>query len=153
MDMNELKKTDAFDRWVAALQQAIFEREREMFSEKVLAESREPYSVGILDPADGYGLEFGSCGDTMQYFLRLDGERIDEIAFVTDGCGPTIACGSMLARMAEGRSLDDAAAIEAAELITALDGLPPEHVHCATLAVSTLQQAIADCGHGGDVRE
>ena len=35
-------------------------------------------------------------------------------------------------------------AIEAADVIIALDGLPPEHVHCAALAVNTLQEAVAD---------
>lgn len=143
--MTELNETEAFDRWVAALQEAIYERQRELFSEKVLAEAREPNSMQTIDPADGYGLDIGSCGDTMEVFLRQTGGKIEKAAFMTDGCGPTIACGSMLTRMAQGKSLDAAAAIEAADLIIALDGLPPEHVHCATLAVSTLQHAIADC--------
>jgi nitrogen fixation NifU-like protein len=68
-----------------------------------------------------------------------------EPAEMTDGCGPTVACGSMLTRMVQGRNPAEAAAIEAAELILALDGLPPEHIHCATLAVNTLHQAIANC--------
>jgi len=59
----------------------------------------------------------------------------------------------MLTRMAQGKSLAEAAAIEAAEVIIAFDGLPPEHIHCATLAVNTLREAIADCcpeGGGGN---
>ena len=71
---------------------------------------------------------------------------------MTDGCGPTVACGSMLIKMVEGKSLAEAAAIEAAELIVSLDGLPPEHIHCATLAVNTLHQAIADCHPEGKGR-
>jgi nitrogen fixation NifU-like protein len=71
---------------------------------------------------------------------------------MTNGCGPTVACGSMLTRMAQGKSLAEAAAIETAEVIIALDGLPAEHLHCAALAADTLHQAIADCcpeGAGG----
>jgi nitrogen fixation NifU-like protein len=88
----------------------------------------------------------------MEVFLRLNGERIGKVAFMTDGCGPTVACSSMVTRMAQDKSLAEAAAIEAAEVIVALDGLPAERVHCATLAVSTLHQAIANCCPEGDGR-
>jgi nitrogen fixation NifU-like protein len=143
--MSEHTETDELNRWAAALQQAILERELALFSAKVLAEAREPYRLGVMDEFDGYGLVVGPCGDTMEFFLRRDGERIERISFMTDGCGPTVACGSMLSRMVQGRRLAEAAAIEAANVILALDGLPPEHIHCATLAVNTLQQAIANC--------
>ena len=89
----------------------------------------------------------------MEIFLRVQDSRIEIAAFMTDGCGPTVACGSMLTKMAQGKSLEEAAAIEAADLIVALDGLPPEHVHCATLAVHTLHQAIADCSPAGEGEE
>lgn len=143
--MTEQGGTNGFDRWVAALQEAIREREEALYSAKVLAEVRQPHNMGVTGYADGYGLVFGPCGDTMEFFLLLDGEQIKKATFMTDGCGPTVACGSMLTRMVEGKTLDEAAAIEAAELIVALDGLPPEHLHCATLAVNTLHQAVANC--------
>jgi nitrogen fixation NifU-like protein len=143
--MSEQEERNDLDRWVAALQEAILERERILFSAKVREEARQPHNMGVIDPADGYGLAFGSCGDTMEFFLTLEGERIREAYFMTDGCGPTVACGSMVTRLAQGKRLVVADAIEAAEVIVALDGLPPEHVHCATLAVNSLQLAIADC--------
>ena len=150
--MTEQTDTNDFDRLVAALQEAILEREQAMFSAKVLAEARQPHNMSVMDQFDGYGLVFGSCGDTMEIFVRLDGERIQEASFMTDGCGPTVACGSLLTRMVQGKSLAEAAAIEAAEVIIALDGLPPEHIHCATLAVNTLREAIADCCPKGGER-
>ena len=61
---------------------------------------------------------------------------------MTNGCMPTVACGSMLTAMVRRMSLEQASAVDAADLIVALDGLPAEHVHCATLAVSTLREAI-----------
>lgn len=143
--MTEQGEANDLDRLVAALQAALLERQQALFSAKVLAEARQPQNMGVMDEADGYGLVFGSCGDTMEFFVRLNGGRIGEVSFMTDGCGPTVACGSMVTQMAQGKSPAEAAAIEAAEVILALDGLPPEHVHCATLAVSTLHQALADC--------
>ena len=143
--MAERRETSDFERWVAALQQALLEREREIFSEKVLEEAHQPQNVGIMLDPDGHALLCGPCGDVMEMFLRVRDSRIEIAAFMTDGCGPTVACGSMLTRMVQGKRLEEAAAIEAADLIIALDGLPPEHVHCATLAVHTLRQAIDTC--------
>ncbi len=145
-------ETNDLDHWVAVLQEAIRERERALFSAKVLAEARQPQNMGIMLDPDGHALLCGPCGDTMEMFLRIQNSRIEIAAFMTDGCGPTVACGSMLTRMAQGKSLEEAAAIEAADVIIALDGLPPEHVHCATLAVNTLQQAIAGHEQQGDTR-
>jgi nitrogen fixation NifU-like protein len=150
--MTKQTETSSFDRIVTALQEAIREQEEAMFSAAVLKEARQPRNMGIMLDPDGYALVCGPCGDTMEMFLRVQDSRIEVAAFMTDGCGPTAACGSMLTQMAQGKSLDEAAAIEAADLITGLDGLPPEHVHCATLAVHTLRQAIAACcsrGEGG----
>ena len=127
------------------MQQALLERERELFSETVLQEARQPQNMGVMLDADGHALLLGPCGDTMEMFVRLQDSRIEIASFMTDGCGPTVACGSMLTRMAQGKTLEDAGAIEAADLILALDGLPPEHIHCATLAVHALQKAMEDC--------
>ena len=147
--MAEQRETSDFDRWAAALQRAILEREQALFSAKVLAEARQPQNMGVMLDPDGHALVCGPCGDTMEMFLRVRDSRIEIVAFMTDGCGPTVACGSMLTKMAQGKSLEEAAAIEAADLIVALDGLPPEHVHCATLAVNTLQEGLADHQHEG----
>jgi nitrogen fixation NifU-like protein len=49
----------------------------------------------------------------------------------------------MLTQMVEGKALEEAAALDGGDVILALDGLPPEHVHCATLAANTLGQAIS----------
>ena len=132
------------DRWLAILQEVILEREQALFSARVLEEARHPHNLGFMREPDGYALVHGPCGDRMEVFLRVHDSRIEVASFMTDGCGPTVACGSMLTRMVEGKSLKEAATIEAADVIIALDGLPPEHVHCATLAVSTLQEAMAE---------
>jgi len=95
-----------------------------------------------LAACDAKAVFRGPCGDTMEIYLTLDGERVAHASFMTDGCGVSVACGSMLAKMATGLSLAEAAAIEADHLREALDGLPPDHRHCADLAVRTLRMAI-----------
>jgi len=137
------EETD-FDHLVAELQRQIIEQERALYSAKVIEEAHNPTNLGRMSVPDARGIVHGWCGDTMEVYLRLNGARIEEATFMTDGCGPSVACGSVLTTMARGMSLEEAGEITPENLIAALDGLPEESVHCAELAVSTLREAITN---------
>ena len=83
-----------FDRFVAELQQQINEQEQALYSAKVIEEAHDPRNLGRMPEPDVRGLVHGWCGDTMEVYLRLEGERIKEVTFMTDGCGPALACWS-----------------------------------------------------------
>jgi nitrogen fixation NifU-like protein len=138
-----------FDRMVAELQRQIVEQEQALYSAKVIEEANNPTNLGRMAEPDAYGIVHGWCGDTMEIYLRLDGERIKKATFMTDGCGPSVACGNMLTTMVRGRMLEEADKIRPEDLIAALDGLPEDSTHCAELAVSTLREAIATGVRGG----
>jgi nitrogen fixation NifU-like protein len=138
---NRGDETD-FDRMVRELQHEIIEQERAIYSAKVIEEVHNPKNIGRMSQPDARGLVHGWCGDTMEIYLRLNGESIQEATFVTDGCGPSVACGSMLTEMVAGMSLEQAGELLPEDLLDALDGLPEESVHCAELAASTLQNAL-----------
>ncbi|MBN1483758.1 MAG: iron-sulfur cluster assembly scaffold protein [Chloroflexia bacterium] len=139
-----------FDRAMEELQQQVLQEALAYYSAKVVQEFYNPQNLGLMLEADGYGRVLGSCGDTMEMYLRLDGGKIVKAAFMTDGCGATIACGSMLTQMVEGKSVKEAAAVTPEELTEALDGLPPDHAHCAILAVDTLRAALEQRPPGDD---
>jgi len=142
--MKYQREESNFDRLVAELQKQIIEQERALYSAKVIEEAYNPTSLGRMDGPDAYGIVHGWCGDTMEIYLRLNGNRIEEATFMTDGCGPSVACGNMLTKMVTGMSLEEAGEITPENLIAALDGLPEESLHCAELAVNTLREAIAN---------
>jgi nitrogen fixation NifU-like protein len=131
-----------YDRMLDELQQEIVERAKELYSDVVLREARSPRNVGAISDADLHGIVHGWCGDTMEIFVRLNNGTIKEATFVTDGCGATLACGSMLTQMVTGMKLEEAEWVLPEDLVKALDGLPEESMHCAGLAVSTLQNAL-----------
>jgi nitrogen fixation NifU-like protein len=133
-----------FDRFVEELQQQIIEDARAVYSDKVIEAFYNPKNLGRMPEPDACGIVHGWCGDTMEVYLRLNGERIKQASFMTDGCGPTVACGSTLTTMVCGMLLEEAGGIRPEDLLEALDGLPEESVHCAELAVSALREAIAD---------
>jgi nitrogen fixation NifU-like protein len=146
----EQAENDRWDRVVAELQREIEEKERALYSARVLEQARNPENLGRMEAPDAHATITGWCGDTMEIYLRLNGSTIQEATFLTDGCGPSVACGNMLTTMVQGIALNTANRIDPADLILALDGLPEESAHCAELAVNTLRQAIASVPRKGE---
>jgi nitrogen fixation protein NifU and related proteins len=114
------------------------------YSARVIEEAAHPKNMHRMPDPDARGIIHGCCGDTMEIYLRLDGEWIKEAAFMTDGHESAIACGSMLTTMVRGRSMEAASQISPEELMGALGGLPEAKHHCARLTVNTLQEAITN---------
>jgi nitrogen fixation NifU-like protein len=146
--VSQTSKNSAFDRMVEEIQRQIIEDERAVYSQKVIEEYYNPRNLGRMSDPDAVGIVRGWCGDTMEIYLRMNSSQIEEVTFMTDGCGPTVACGSKLTTMIREMSLDQARQIEQADLVAALDGLPEESLHCAELAVNTLREAINHCKKG-----
>ena len=147
--MSDQKERTVFDRVLKELQRQVAEQERAIYSPTVIEHAHYPRNRRRMDRADAYKIWQGPCGDTMEIYLRLDKEETDkatirEISFMTDGCGPSVACGSMLTTMVQGKTIEQADKITQGDLLIALGGLPPETAHCAFLAVHTLREAIAN---------
>lgn len=117
---------------------------RRIYSETVLDHAQRPRNLGEIPGADGYGTVTGPCGDTMEIFLRINGDRIMNAGFWTDGCGPSVASGSMVTELAKGKSIAEARGITPEVVLESLGGLPEENEHCALLAANTLREAIRD---------
>jgi len=115
-------------------------------SKEIVAEVSNPANVGVIEDADGYGVADGLCGDTMTMFVSLDGDIVSRCTFTTDGCGPTIACGSRLTRLVSGMRTEDAIRVSPNDISGLLGGLPEDHEHCAALAVLALRNALRDAG-------
>ena len=144
-------KDSGFDHMVEAIQQQIEAEEATEFSRKVIEEYRNPKNVGRMKDADAFGIITGSCGDTMEIYLKTDDSRVTNGLFMTDGCGSTIACGSMLTQIVQGKNIEDVEKITQQDLLDALDGLPDANEHCAKLAVDTLKEALKTLDTKGEV--
>lgn len=103
-----------------------------------------PLNVGIVSNPDGFGAPKGSCGDSIELGLRIQDGKITEAKFIPNGCAHTTACGSALTSLIVDKPLDDALAVSYKDVAQALGGLPPDHLHCARLAVTTLKLAVKD---------
>src|SRR5271157_5965581 len=118
------------------------EQARKTYSKTVIDHFTRPRNLGAMDDPDSFMYMSGMCGDTIGIFVKLDKDRIRDISFVTNGCGPTIACSSALTCMPEGLTVENAMSLKSEDLIAYLEGLPKENTHCADLAVNTLRGAL-----------
>ncbi|ADL12270.1 Fe-S cluster assembly scaffold protein NifU [Acetohalobium arabaticum] len=114
-----------------------------MYSDKVMDHFQNPRNVGEIEDADGVG-EVGNptCGDIMKMYITVEDDVITDIKFKTFGCGAAIATSSITTEMVKGKTLDEAEELTNSEVAEALDGLPPEKMHCSNLAADALQNAI-----------
>jgi nitrogen fixation NifU-like protein len=116
-----------------------------MYSEKVMDHFTNPRNVGEMSDADGVGQEGNPvCGDAMKIFIKVKDDVITDVKFQTFGCGAAIAVSSMVTEIAKGMTLEEASKITKASLAEALDGLPPQKMHCSNLGADALQKAIED---------
>ena len=140
--MTDSNNKSDFDKMMEKIQNEVYEQERMIFSDRVIKEYNNPKNIGKMPQPDAFATLTGWCGDTMEIYLKMDHDIIEDISFMTDGCGATIACGSMLTSMAKGKSVEDVKAITDDDLVTTLEGLPEENLHCAHLAIITLEKAL-----------
>jgi nitrogen fixation NifU-like protein len=140
---------DRLDQFVDDLQQQVIQEAREKYSEAIVQRWMNAPGHGQMARPDGHARVTGPCGDSMEIFLRVEGRRIAEASFLTDGCMTTIVSASMVVEMATGMPLSDARSISQQQILDALGGLPEESHHCALLASNTLRAAVDDYLAGG----
>ena len=110
-----------------------------------LTHALTPCNLGMLPNPDGMSAATGPCGDSIELYLRLEGEVIADLRFMPHGCLHTVACGSVLTCIAKGLPLGQLEAAGAKEIERELGGLDREHRHCAVLAETALKAAVRDC--------
>ena len=113
------------------------------YSEAFKDHLAHPRNAGALPDADAEAEQVNPvCGDRLRLALRVRAGRVEAARFLAYGCPPTLACGSALAGMLEGMTLEEAARVTRAEIAEAAGGLPARKLHAAALAVETLREAL-----------
>jgi len=116
-----------------------------MYSEKVLDHFSNPRNVGELEGANAVGQVGNSkCGDIMKMYMKIENDVIIDCTFKTFGCGAAVATSSMATEMVKGKTIEEALKLTNKAVAEALDGLPPEKLHCSVLAEEAIKSAIAD---------
>ena len=116
-----------------------------LYSEKVMDHFTHPRNVGVIEDANGVG-EVGNakCGDIMKIYLKIEDDIIKDVKFETFGCGSAIASSSMATEMIKGKPISEALELSNKAVVEALDGLPPQKLHCSVLAEEAVKAAVKD---------
>lgn len=113
------------------------------YSEAFKDHLAHPRNAGELADANAVAEQTNPvCGDRLRLSLRIRDGRIQAARFLAYGCPPTLACGSALAEMLEGMTIENALKLERKEIVIAVGGLPSRKQHAAALAIETLRTAI-----------
>lgn len=130
------------DDFIDQLQEEIFDEARQALGEKGFDRWRNPRFQGKMENPDGWSHVTGSCGDTMEIYLKFKNGRVHKASYFTTGCASSQICGSFAAQLTFGKKPEQVADITAEDVQNAVGQLPEEDRHCTTLAAGALQEAL-----------
>ena len=114
-----------------------------MYSEKLLNHFKNPRNVGELPPpAKTAEVSNPACGDILRLSARFEQGRIVEVRYRTRGCTASIAAGSALTELLQGRTMEEAARLNAQDVEEAVGGLSNESKHAAVLAADGVRALL-----------
>ncbi len=135
---------------------------QDLYRDVIIDHNRHPRNFGRLDPADAHAEGFNPlCGDRLDLYLSLDGDRIRDLRFEGKGCAISMASASLMTEALKGCTIAEAqrffdqihALLTTADFkpqvelgkLAALSGVRefPMRVKCASLSWHTLKAALA----------
>ena len=130
------------DQVIQKLQEEIINEARKTYGEDFFQRWQNPLYIGRLEDADVSAQLKGQCGDTIAIFLKFENSTVKKASFETDGCAPSIVCGSIAAELTLGKSPEALLEITAEKIIKKIGRLPEEVLHCAFLAAAVVHSTV-----------
>jgi len=135
---------------------------RDLYQEVVFDHNRNPRNFRVIEDADRTIEGFNPlCGDRITLYLKLDGERISDVAFQGQGCAISTASASLMTEIVKDKTIaeaeklfeafhkivtgqDDDLKLEELGKLAVLAGVRqyPSRIKCATLAWHSLEAAL-----------
>src|SRR5690242_18781912 len=114
-----------------------------MHNARLLDHFQNPRHGGEIPDANAIA-EFSNpvCGDILKLWARVAEGRIMDIGFKCRGCVASMACGSALAEITVGKTVEAAKETTPADVEQAVGGLETASKHAAVLAVDTLRRLL-----------
>lgn len=134
---------------------------KDLYRDVILDHNKQPRNFGRLDAADAYADGHNPlCGDRLSVFVKMNGDRVEDVRFEGKGCAISTASASLMTEAIKGKNkatigslfekvhtlLTQQDAVAGAELgkLAALSGVRefPSRVKCASLCWHTLNAAL-----------
>jgi len=116
---------------------------KDKYSDIVMDHFMCPRNVGIIVDANGKGSSGDKgCGDSLDIYIKVENDLIEDISFLVYGCPASIATSSMTTELVKGKTIEQALNLTENDIINALGGLPENKKHCSMLGIKALKNAI-----------
>jgi len=134
---------------------------KELYRDVILDHNKRPRNFGKLESSDAHADGHNPlCGDRLTVFLKMAGDRVEDIRFEGKGCAISTASASLMTEAIKGRdradigqlfdkihsmlTRQDAVADPSLGKLAALSGVReyPARVKCASLCWHTLNAAL-----------
>jgi len=135
---------------------------KDLYRDVIVDHNRHPRNFREMPDADRHADGYNPlCGDKLTVYVRLDGERIEDVSFHGSGCAISVASASLLTESIKGKTVPEAerlfrsmhdlltnddTTVDVASLgkLGALSGVRefPARVKCASLCWHTLDAAL-----------
>ena len=134
---------------------------KELYRDVILDHNKRPRNFGKLESSDSHADGHNPlCGDRLTVFLKMDGDRVEDIRFEGKGCAISTASASLMTEAIKGKdradigqlfdkihsmlTRQDAVADPSLGKLAALSGVReyPARVKCASLCWHTLNAAL-----------
>ena len=114
------------------------------YSEKVIEYFKNKVNMGRMEDPDWVSEHTGSCGDTLQIFLKINKGVIEDAKFLYVGCPGVGASASVITEMVRKKALEEAKKITEKDVLENLGGLPESKFDCVKLTVTAMRRTIAE---------
>lgn len=135
---------------------------RDLYQEVILEHNKRPRNFRAIEAPDRQQEGFNPlCGDRLTLYLKLDGDKVADIAFQGNGCAISTSSASLMTEAIKGKSTAEAARLFDSfhRLVTRVPPTPskqeigklqvfagvgefPARVKCASLCWHTLKAAL-----------
>ena len=140
---------------------------RDLYQQMIMDHNKNPMNFREIRDATSRAEGFNPlCGDHLHVYLKMNGDRIEDISFEGAGCAISKAAGSMMTAALKGKTRAEAEGLfaEVRAMLSREPGMPvnaeklgklavfagvcefPLRVKCASLAWHTMMEAIAPTG-------
>jgi nitrogen fixation protein NifU and related proteins len=135
---------------------------KDLYRDVILDHNKRPRNFGRIEASDAHADGHNPlCGDRLTVFLRMNGNRVEDVRFEGKGCAISTASASLMTEAVKGKDRASARQLfdQVHALLTQQDGAPasslgklaalsgvrefPARVKCASLCWHTLNAALA----------
>ena len=84
----------------------------ELYQETILEHNKNPRNFRAIEDADKTALGNNPlCGDALEVYVKMEGDRVADVAFRGSGCAISKASASMMTEAAKGKSREEVEAL------------------------------------------